>query len=83
MLHNSGTGLVEQFEGFFDLEDVNWADYEWRNQSMQAILGVEGANQRQVLKPPDVLMLLYLLRESALPSPLSSSKYHELLSKNW
>jgi len=39
------TGLIEQFEGFFGLEDTNLADYEWRTQSMQAILGIEGANQ--------------------------------------
>ncbi|MBW4575723.1 MAG: beta-phosphoglucomutase [Aphanothece sp. CMT-3BRIN-NPC111] len=58
---NAETGLIEQFEGFFDLEYVNMADYEPRTKSMQAILGIEGANQRQVLKQPDVLMLLYLL----------------------
>ncbi len=31
---------------------------------MQTILGIEGASKRQVLKQPDVLMLLYLMRES-------------------
>jgi len=31
---------------------------------MQAILGINGANKRQVLKQPDVLMLLYLMRQS-------------------
>lgn len=59
------TGLIEQFEGFFQLEDINLQDYEPRTKSMQAILGIEGANKRQVLKQPDVLMLLYLMRESA------------------
>jgi len=59
VLHDPQTGLIEQF--FFGLEDTNLADYEWRTQSMQAILGIEGANLRQVLKQPDVLMLLYLL----------------------
>jgi trehalose/maltose hydrolase-like predicted phosphorylase len=57
------TGLIEQFEGFFDLEDVDLADYEPRTASMQAILGIEGANRRQVLKQADVLMLLFLLRD--------------------
>jgi beta-phosphoglucomutase len=56
------TGLFEQFEGFFKLEDVDLAEYEPRTRSMQAVLGIEGANERQVLKQPDVLMLLYLLR---------------------
>ncbi len=83
VLHNPETGLIEQFEGFFDLEDVNWAEYSERTQSMQAILGIEGANQRQVLKQPDVLMLLYLLRESALNTRQTSSDYRQLLRTNW
>lgn len=58
------TGIIEQCEGFFKLEDINLADYEPRTRSMQAILGIEGASKRQVLKQPDVLMLLYLLRET-------------------
>jgi kojibiose phosphorylase len=56
------TGLIEQFEGFFELEDVDLTDYEPRSRPMQAILGIEGANRAQVLKQADVLMLLYLLR---------------------
>lgn len=62
--YDTQTGLIEQFEDFFKLQDINLADYEPRTQSMQAILGIDGANQRQVLKQPDVLMLLYLMRES-------------------
>ena len=74
VLHDPETGLIEQFEGFFDLEDVNLADYEPRAQSMQAVLGIEGANRRQVLKQADVLMLLYLLRD----------RYdHQTLRANW
>lgn len=56
-------GLFEQFDGFFDLRDVHLADYEPRTKSMQSLLGTEGANQAQVLKQADVLMLLYLLSE--------------------
>lgn len=63
---NPETGLFEQFEGFFGLEDIQLADYEPRSRSMQAILGIEGANQRQVLKQADVLMLLYLLRQGTV-----------------
>lgn len=57
------TRLIEQFDGFFALEDVNLADYEPRTRSMQAILGIEPTNQRQILKQPDVLMMMYLLRQ--------------------
>ncbi len=81
VLHEPETGLIEQFEGFFDLDDVNWADYAGRTRSMQAILGIEGANERQVLKQPDVLMLLYLLRQSMLKTP--DACYSQTLQVNW
>jgi len=58
------TGLIEQHEGFFDLRDVDLAEYEPRQQSMQVVLGIEGADAHQVLKQPDVLMLLYLLGDA-------------------
>jgi kojibiose phosphorylase len=62
VLHDPESGLIEQFEGFFELDDVDLAEYEPRTQSMQAVLGIDGANRSQVLKQPDVLMLLYVLR---------------------
>ncbi|MBE9009557.1 glycoside hydrolase family 65 protein [Pseudanabaenaceae cyanobacterium LEGE 13415] len=68
------TKLIEQCDGFFDLIDVNLADYEPRSRSMQALLGIEPTNQRQILKQPDVLMLLYLLRQQF---------DHETLQANW
>ncbi|MFW9259504.1 glycosyl hydrolase family 65 protein, partial [Nostoc sp. CALU 546] len=64
-LHDPLTGLIEQYEGFFQSEDIDLADYEGRDRSMQAILGVDRINKYQVIKQPDVLMLLYLMRESA------------------
>ncbi len=57
------TGLIEQFDGFYDLEYVNFDDYEPRNKSMQGILGVEETQAKQILKQPDVLMLFYLMRD--------------------
>ncbi|QIR37745.1 beta-phosphoglucomutase [Tolypothrix sp. PCC 7910] len=72
------TGLIEQYEGFFQLEDIDLSKYEPRTRSMQAILGIDGANKRQVLKQPDVLMLLYLMRQSA------ESPYNQkALQINW
>ncbi|MBN1487046.1 MAG: glycoside hydrolase family 65 protein [Anaerolineae bacterium] len=58
--YNPETRLFEQFDGFFKRKGVDLADYEPRTESMQALLGVEGAQEYQVLKQPDVLMLLYL-----------------------
>lgn len=56
-------GLIEQFEGYFKHQDVDLAALEPRTKSAQALFGIEGANKRQVLKQPDVLMLMYLLRD--------------------
>ncbi|MCC6499378.1 MAG: glycoside hydrolase family 65 protein [Anaerolineales bacterium] len=56
-------GLMEQFEGYFKLKDVNLADYEPRTKSMHEIFGFEGANEYQAIKQPDVLMLFHMLRE--------------------
>ncbi|WP_299644699.1 glycoside hydrolase family 65 protein [uncultured Chloroflexus sp.] len=56
-------GLIEQFDGFFQLKDVNLADYEPRTKSMHEIFGIEEANEYQAIKQPDVLMLQFLLRE--------------------
>ena len=61
--HDPDTGLIEQCDGFFDLEDTDLSSFEPRTRSMQAILGIERTNQCQVLKQADVLMLLYLLRD--------------------
>jgi kojibiose phosphorylase len=74
----SPSGLIEQFEGFFDLKDINLNEYEPRTKSIQALIGIEEGNQRQVLKQPDVLMLLYLMRQSQEP-PYSL----ETVEKNW
>lgn len=63
ILHDPETGLMEQFEGFFELEDIDWQALEPRKQSIQFLLGIERTNQVQALKQPDVLMLLYLLAD--------------------
>jgi beta-phosphoglucomutase len=72
------TGLIEQFEGFFQLKDIDLNDYEPRDRSIQAVLGIDETNQRQVLKQPDVLMLLYLMRDTQ-----AASAYRNILQKNW
>lgn len=57
------TGLIEQFRGFFSLEEPDFAAMRdpGRTRSMQEILDIEGCAQTQILKQPDVLMLQYLL----------------------
>jgi kojibiose phosphorylase len=56
--------LIEQFDGYFERQGVDLKAYADRTASMQALLGIEGVNQTQVLKQPDVLMLFYLLPEA-------------------
>jgi kojibiose phosphorylase len=63
VLNTRPDGLIEQFDGFFQLKDENLADYEPRTKSMQEIYGVEGANHYQAIKQPDVLMVQFLLHE--------------------
>lgn len=77
------TGLIEQFEGFFDLEDVNLADYEPRTKSMQGLLGIEATNQKQILKQPDVLMMLYLLRNIWRQESHHIRYDYKTLQANW
>ena len=62
-LHIQPTGLMEQFDGFFQLKDFKLADYEPRSRSMHEIFGIEAANEYQAIKQPDVLMMLYLLHD--------------------
>ncbi|KJH70523.1 beta-phosphoglucomutase [Aliterella atlantica] len=83
ILHNPETGIIEQYEGFFNLIDVDLSEYEGRTKSMQAILGIEETNQRQILKQPDVLMLLYMLRQSPLKTPWANREDLQLLRANW
>ena len=60
---DKSTGMIEQFEGFFDLKELDLDSYEPRSRSMQNILGIEEAKKVQILKQPDVVMLLYLFKQ--------------------
>jgi kojibiose phosphorylase len=57
------TKLIEQFEGYFQRNDVDLAALEPRTESVQTLYGIDGINATQVLKQPDVLMLMYLFPE--------------------
>jgi kojibiose phosphorylase len=76
--YDDKTELIEQFEGFFQLQDIDLKEYEPRLRSIQAVLGIDETNQRQVLKQPDVLMLLYLMRDTR-----SGLSCRDILQKNW
>lgn len=62
-LHDPVTGLIDQFEGFFQRRRVEPDLFRMADRSLQVILGIEGANEHQVLKQADVIMLLCLFRD--------------------
>jgi alpha,alpha-trehalase len=60
-----GDGIISQFEGFDDLEELDWEDYRERYDDIQRldrILEAEGdsPNHYKATKQADVLMLFYL-----------------------
>jgi len=57
------TGLLTQFDGFFERAYVSPDVIAAAEKSMQLILGLEGANASQVVKQADVILLLCLLRD--------------------
>lgn len=69
------SAVFEQFAGFFDLKPLALADYEPRETSIQGLLGLEETQAYQVLKQPDVLMMLYLLGEEAYSA--------KIIKANW
>jgi len=72
--YDQKSGLIEQFPGFFQLENIDLKTLEPRRQSLWDLLGREKVNRAQVLKQPDVLMIFHLF-----PEEFSL----EILRKNW
>jgi trehalose/maltose hydrolase-like predicted phosphorylase len=58
-----GTGLFEQFSGYFGLEDIDLTYYAGRSVPMDVVLGRERTQRSQVIKQADVVALLGLLPE--------------------
>jgi kojibiose phosphorylase len=72
------TGLIEQFQGYHQLEEVDLAAFEPRDVPMDVLLGRERTERSKVIKQADVLMLLYLLRDSFPQSVLEANfRYYE------
>ncbi len=56
-------GVVEQFAGYFDLEDIDVRRFRPHTAALDTILGRERTAASQLVKQADVVMLLYLLEE--------------------
>jgi trehalose/maltose hydrolase-like predicted phosphorylase len=61
------TGLIEQFAGYFQREDIDLDALEPRMAPVDLLLGARRTADSQVCKQPDVLMLLQLLPEQFAP----------------
>lgn len=61
IVHSSN--LIEQFDGYFDLHDIDVEDYEPRTAALDVILGREKTAASQLVKQADVVMILYLLED--------------------
>ncbi len=55
--------FIEQFAGYFDLEDIDVRKYEPRTAALDIILGRERTAASRMVKQADVVMLLYLLED--------------------
>jgi trehalose/maltose hydrolase-like predicted phosphorylase len=72
------TGLVEQFAGFFALEEIDLSPYEGRSVPMDSMLGRQRTQRTKVIKQADVVALLGLLPEE-FPgdSAVANFRYYE------
>ena len=67
----SGGGIISQFDGYEDLQELDWEHYRSRYKNIERldlILEAEGdsTNRYRLAKQADVLMLLYVLGEKEL-----------------
>jgi trehalose/maltose hydrolase-like predicted phosphorylase len=75
---DSKTGLVEQFAGYFDLEEIDLSHYEGRTAPMDVVIGRERTQRSQVVKQADVVALMALLPEAfSLEAQKTNFRYYE------
>lgn len=68
------SGLFEQFEGYFALEDIDLSLYAGRTVPMDVVLGRERTQNSQVVKQADVVALLGLLPDE-FPGAAAAANY--------
>jgi trehalose/maltose hydrolase-like predicted phosphorylase len=69
------TGLFEEFEGYFGLEDIDLTAYAGRSVPMDVVLGRERTKKSQIVKQADVVALLALLPEE-FPGAAAAANFH-------
>ena len=72
------TGLIEQFAGFFGLEEIDLAAYTPRSLPMDVLLGRARTQASKVIKQADVVQLIALLWDDFSPAErLANFAYYE------
>src|SRR5659263_293857 len=72
------SGVIEQFAGYFSLDDLDIHDYEPKTAPLDVILGHDRTVKTQAVKQADVVMALYLLeRELSGEAIRESFNYYE------
>lgn len=69
-----GRGVIEQFEGFFDLEDYELPRHERFRAPISRLFEWERINRSKIIKQADVLMLLHVF-PSAFSSEIVRANY--------
>lgn len=71
-------GLIEQFAGYFALEEIDLAQYVPRSLPIDIILGRERTRRTKLVKQADVVMLLHLL-SARIPADMARAcfRYYE------
>ena len=62
------TGLIEQFRGYFDLEEIDLHDHDTAVATLDVRLGWARLQELKALKQADVVMLLFLLWDEFAPA---------------
>lgn len=86
----SKEGIIAQYDGYFDLKELDWDYYRKKYGNvyrMDRLLKAEGksADEYKVAKQADTLMLFYNLRKEVVDELLSDMGYHlpaDYLEKN-
>jgi trehalose/maltose hydrolase-like predicted phosphorylase len=73
--HSAEKGILEQFEGFFNLERIDLAAWQPRVANMDWVLGHAKTQKMMVIKQADVVMLM-----AVLPNEVGDAAAHR---RNW
>jgi len=75
---DSRTGLFEQFQGYFGLQDIDLAQYAPRLLPMDMLLGRERTQLSKIVKQADVVMLIHLFWDRLPPEAREANfRYYE------